>query len=73
MKQKILISFIFITILINSVLIFMLWKQGQSNEQDIAYIENKVDRLDIDALEKIKSKDESNNDICDGTNYYLNC
>lgn len=73
MKQKILISFIFIMMLVNSGLLFLLWKQSESNKQDIGYIENKVDRLDIDALEKIKSKDESNNNICDGTNYYLNC
>lgn len=59
--------------LVNSGLLFLLWKQSESNKQDIGYIENKVDRLDIDALEKIKSKDESNNNICDGTNYYLNC
>jgi hypothetical protein len=73
MKQKILISFLFIMLLVNSGLIFTLWKKSQSHDQDIGYIENKVDRLDIEALEKIKSKEDSNNNICDGTNYYLNC
>lgn len=49
---------LFITLLINVGFSFYLLRENQRNKQDIEFLENKIDRLDIDTLEKIKGKNE---------------
>lgn len=56
MKQKIIIALLCLVSLVNAGLIYMLWSQQQVNSRNIGFLENKVDRLDIDALENIKSE-----------------
>lgn len=56
--MKTLIFIFFIILLINISFSFYLWKENQRNRQNIVFLENKMDRLDIDALEKIKNKNE---------------
>ena len=56
--MKILTSLLLIALLINIGFSFYLWKENQRNRQNIVFLENKIDRLDIDALEKIKDKNE---------------
>lgn len=46
---------------------FYLWDQLATAKNNISYLENKVDRLDIDALEKIKSKNTDEFD-CSSSN-----
>ncbi len=60
--MKILTSIFFIALLINIGFSFYLWKENQKNRESIGFLENKIDRLDIDTLEKIKGKDEVNID-----------
>ena len=55
--MKILIIVLFTLLSINSFLSWHLWNENQKNRQNIGFLENKIDRLDIDALEKIKSKE----------------
>lgn len=37
----------------------MFWKQQKTNVANIGYLETKIDRLDIDALERIKSQEDN--------------
>lgn len=56
--MKILNSILLIALLINIGFSFHLWRENQRNRQNIGFLENKIDRLDIDTLEKIKGKNE---------------
>ena len=55
--MKILIACLFGLLILNSFFSLYLWKENQRNRQNIGFLESKIDRLDIDALEKIKSKE----------------
>lgn len=55
--MKILIACLFGLLILNSFFSLYLWKENQRNRQNIGFLENKIDRLDIDTLEKIKSKE----------------
>ncbi|WP_180056668.1 MULTISPECIES: hypothetical protein [unclassified Acinetobacter] len=64
--MKILIACLFGLLIANSFFSWFLWKENQRNRQNIGFLENKMDRLDIDSLEKIRSK--ANTDIdCSST------
>lgn len=52
--MKVLIGFLFVLLIANSVFSFYLWKANEKNKLNISFLESKLDRLDIDTLEKIK-------------------
>lgn len=54
-------------LLFNSITSWFLWKENQRNKQNIEFLENKIDRLDIDALEKIKLKESTEIDCSSNT------
>ncbi|ENV46807.1 hypothetical protein P255_00957 [Acinetobacter brisouii CIP 110357] len=56
MKNKIIPILFFALILINIGFSAYLWKQNKELKSDISNISSELMRLDLDALEKIKSK-----------------
>ena len=54
-------------LVLNSSTSWFLWKENQINKQNIAFLENKIDRLDIGALEKIKLKESVEIDCSSNT------
>ena len=75
MKNKILIALLCLVSIANASLIYMLWSQQKINSRDIGFLENKMDRLDVDALEKIRSdnKEFNSDDLCGGGTWQLPC
>ena len=56
LKIKILFSIFTILFLINAVLIFYLFKKNSELQSNVSSINNQLYRLDLGALEKIKSE-----------------
>ena len=56
LKIKILFSIFTILFLINAVLIFYLFKENSELKSNVSSINNQLYRLDLGALEKIKSE-----------------
>lgn len=54
-------------LVLNFITSWFLWKENQINKQNISFLENKIDRLDIDALEKIKLKESVEIDCSSNT------
>ena len=56
LKIKILFSIFTILFLINAVLIFYLFKENSELKSNVSSINHQLYRLDLEALEKIKSE-----------------
>lgn len=55
MKNKVIISIFLIITLLNIGFSAYLWKQNKELQSDVSAISSTLDRLDLDALEKIQT------------------